>query len=73
MFSSILRIIQMSPNSNNAEKAMESDNHRYRDRTRARSTVPSGPTAARDAERVRTRLLAQLPAGRTLGMPDRPQ
>jgi len=26
MFSSILRIIQMSPNSNNAEKAMDGDN-----------------------------------------------
>ena len=39
MFSSILRIVQMSPNSNNAEKAMEGDNHRYRDRTRVMSRV----------------------------------
>jgi hypothetical protein len=39
MFSSILRIIQMSPNFNNAEKAMEGDNHRYRDRTRVMSRV----------------------------------
>src|ERR1017187_2755254 len=39
MFSSILRIIQMSPNSNNAEKAMEGDSQRYRDRTRVMSRV----------------------------------
>jgi hypothetical protein len=39
MFSSIFRIIQMSPNSNNAEKAMDRDNHRYRDRTRVMSRV----------------------------------
>jgi hypothetical protein len=39
MFSSILRIIEMSPNSNNAEKAMDGDIHRYRDRTRVMSRV----------------------------------
>jgi hypothetical protein len=46
MFSSILRIIQMSPNSNKAEKAIDGDNHRYRDRTRVMSRVDEPESAS---------------------------
>jgi hypothetical protein len=52
-FSSIFRIIQMSPNSSRAEKAMDGDNQRYRDRTLVMSRVdPSGLVSSCQAQVV---------------------